>query len=87
MLAHVSGLPREPVGDIWETLEQPDAQGLVKGFSEAERVLKPHHRWHYSNLAYGMRGHGTGMFTARGAARVRGVAVACPWYPAEGRPW
>ena len=56
MLAHVSGMQREPVGDIWETLEQPDRQELVTGFGEAERVLKPHHRWHYSNLVYGMLG-------------------------------
>lgn len=24
MLAHVSGMQREPVGDVWVTLEQPD---------------------------------------------------------------
>ncbi len=56
MLAHVSGMQREPVGDVWETLEQPDREQLVAGFGEAERVLKPHHRWHYSNLAYAMLG-------------------------------
>ena len=56
MLAHVSGMQREPVGDVWETLEQPDRDQLVNGFNEAERVLKPHHRWHYSNLVYAMLG-------------------------------
>lgn len=56
MLAHVSGMQREPVGDVWETLEQPDREQLVSGFSEAERVLRPHHRWHYSNLVYAMLG-------------------------------
>lgn len=56
MLAHVSGMQREPVGDVWETLEQPDRDQLVAGFSEAERVLKPHHKWHYSNLCYAMLG-------------------------------
>lgn len=56
MLAHVSGMQREPIGDVWETLEQPDREQLVSGFAEAERILKPHHRWHYSNLAYAMLG-------------------------------
>lgn len=55
-LAHVSGMQREPVGDIWETLECPDREELVRGFAEAERVLRPHHRWHYSNLVYSMLG-------------------------------
>ena len=56
MLAHVSGMQREPVGDIWETLKNPDRAELVSGFSQAERILKPHHRWHYSNLVYAMLG-------------------------------
>ncbi|WP_067434426.1 serine hydrolase domain-containing protein [Nocardioides jensenii] len=56
MLAHVSGMQREPVTDVWETLEQPDRDELVRGFAEAERVLRPHHRWHYSNLVYAMLG-------------------------------
>jgi CubicO group peptidase (beta-lactamase class C family) len=56
MLAHVSGIQREPVGDVWETLVNPDRADLVAGFNEAERVHKPHHLWHYSNLAYAMLG-------------------------------
>lgn len=28
----------------------------MAGFADAERVLKPHHRWHYSNLVYAMLG-------------------------------
>ncbi|MGI8576922.1 MAG: serine hydrolase domain-containing protein [Nocardioidaceae bacterium] len=56
MLAHVSGMQREPVGDIWETLQNPTRDELVNGFSQAERVLKPHHRWHYSNLVYALLG-------------------------------
>ncbi len=56
MLTHTSGMQREPVGDIWETLENPDSTQLVKGFAEAERILKPHFRWHYSNLVYAMLG-------------------------------
>ena len=56
MLAHVSGMQREPVGDVWETLEQPTREELVTGFDDAERVLRPHHRWHYSNLMYALLG-------------------------------
>jgi CubicO group peptidase (beta-lactamase class C family) len=56
MLAHSSGMQREPVGDVWETLEAPDREGLVAGFAQAERVLSPHHRWHYSNLMYSLLG-------------------------------
>ncbi|HET6624891.1 MAG TPA: serine hydrolase domain-containing protein [Nocardioidaceae bacterium] len=56
LLAHVSGMQREPLGDVWDTLEQPDREQLVAGFADAERVLAPHHRWHYSNLGYAMLG-------------------------------
>lgn len=56
VLSHETGMQREPVGDIWETLEYPDRQQLVDGWNEAERILKPHHRHHYSNLAYSMLG-------------------------------
>ena len=56
MLAHVSGMQREPVGDVWETLASPDRDELVRGFNDAERVHKPHHLFHYSNLAFSMLG-------------------------------
>jgi CubicO group peptidase (beta-lactamase class C family) len=55
-LSHLSGLQREPPGDIWETMVQPDAAALVAGLAEAEQVLAPASRWHYSNLAYGVLG-------------------------------
>ena len=55
-LAHASGMQREPVGDVWETLRNPDREELVSGFNEAERVHAPHHLWHYSNLVYSMLG-------------------------------
>jgi CubicO group peptidase (beta-lactamase class C family) len=55
-LAHVSGMQREPLGDIWDTLDQPDAASLMRGFAEAERVGRPHTRWHYSNLTYAVLG-------------------------------
>ena len=55
-LAHVSGMAREPIGDVWETLEQPDAKELRRDFDDVERVLRPHERWHYSNVVYAMLG-------------------------------
>jgi CubicO group peptidase (beta-lactamase class C family) len=55
-LAHVSGMAREPLGDVWETLDQPDAKELRRDFDDVERVLRPHERWHYSNVVYAMLG-------------------------------
>lgn len=55
-LAHLSGFQREPPGDIWETLRLPDRQELLAGLEEAERVLRPGFRWHYSNLAFALLG-------------------------------
>ena len=41
MLAHASGLQREPPGEIWESLAFPDAAELLARLPEAERVLPP----------------------------------------------
>ena len=56
MLSHTTGMQREPVGDVWDTLTFPDREQLVAGWNEAERILKPHYVWHYSNLVYSMLG-------------------------------
>jgi CubicO group peptidase (beta-lactamase class C family) len=56
MLAHASGLQREPPGEIWETLTFPDEEDLLRGLEEAEQVLPPMAAWHYSNLAYALLG-------------------------------
>ena len=56
MLCHLSGLQREPDGDIWEALQGPDLPELLAGLEQAEAVLLPHERWHYSNLAYALLG-------------------------------
>ncbi len=55
-LAHVSGMQREPVGDVWATLVQPSTEELLAGFAEAEAVGRPHDRWHYSNTVYAVLG-------------------------------
>jgi CubicO group peptidase (beta-lactamase class C family) len=57
MLSHGSGLQREIPGDVWETLEFPrSASELLASLEEAEQVLAPGERWHYSNLAYVLLG-------------------------------
>ncbi len=52
LLSHTSGIQREPVGDMWDTLEGPDPADTVANWNAAERVLAPRRQWHYSNLAY-----------------------------------
>jgi CubicO group peptidase (beta-lactamase class C family) len=56
MLAHMSGLQREPPGHVWETLEFPDRKQLVSTLTDAERVLASGAVWHYSNLAFALLG-------------------------------
>jgi CubicO group peptidase (beta-lactamase class C family) len=56
LLAHVSGLQREPPGRVWETLEFPDRDQLVASLGEAEQVLASGSSWHYSNLAFALLG-------------------------------
>jgi CubicO group peptidase (beta-lactamase class C family) len=55
-LAHVTGLQREPVGDVWETLQQPTTEELLSGFADAEQIGRPLDRWHYSNVVYAVLG-------------------------------
>jgi CubicO group peptidase (beta-lactamase class C family) len=56
LLAHMSGLQREPPGRVWETLQFPDREQLVATLGDAERVLAPGATWHYSNLAFALLG-------------------------------
>jgi CubicO group peptidase (beta-lactamase class C family) len=56
MLAHASGLQREPPGEIWESLRAPSREELVAGVAAAEQLLAPGSWWHYSNLAYALLG-------------------------------
>jgi CubicO group peptidase (beta-lactamase class C family) len=43
-------------GYVWETLDFPDRAGLVSGLVDAQQVLPPGARWHYSNLAFALLG-------------------------------
>jgi CubicO group peptidase (beta-lactamase class C family) len=56
MLAHSSGLQREPPGEIWETMKAPSREDLVAGTAEAEQILAPGSWWHYSNFAFALLG-------------------------------
>ena len=57
MLSHASGLQREPPGEVWETLEFPGEEELLRTLDQAEQVLPPAAAWHYSNLAFALLGH------------------------------
>lgn len=56
LLAHSSGIQREPPGEVWETLEFPKGEALLARLADAELVLPAGERWHYSNLAYALLG-------------------------------
>jgi len=56
LLSHTSGMQREPVGDIFDTMVMPGREELLAGWSSAERVGRPHDRWHYSNLGFAVLG-------------------------------
>ena len=70
MLSHASGMQREPVGDVWDLMKFPDRAELVSGWNEAERIGKPHHRFHYSNLVFSLLGEIVARLDGR------------PWYDA-----
>jgi CubicO group peptidase (beta-lactamase class C family) len=55
-LTHLSGLQREPVGEVWVTGDPPDIDGLAASLAEVEWVLPRGRRFHYSNLAYALLG-------------------------------
>jgi CubicO group peptidase (beta-lactamase class C family) len=56
LLAHTSGLQREPPGEVWETLDFPEREELLARLDTAELVLPPGAHFHYSNLAYALLG-------------------------------
>ncbi len=56
LLTHITGMQREPVGDVWDTLTFPDRVALVDGWNAAEQILRPNHKWHYSNLGFSVLG-------------------------------
>src|SRR3954451_21891203 len=55
-LSHLSGLQREPQGEVWVNGDPPDTEGLVASLADVEWVLPVGRRFHYSNLAYALLG-------------------------------
>ncbi|GGJ74339.1 serine hydrolase [Pilimelia anulata] len=61
LLAHTSGLQREPAGDIWYgAAGGPGVPELLERLAAAERVLPPQRRYHYSNLGLAVLGQVVG---------------------------
>ncbi len=56
LLSHTSGLQREPVGEVWETLVLPTRDELPQSAADARRLYPAGSWWHYSNLAYALLG-------------------------------
>jgi CubicO group peptidase (beta-lactamase class C family) len=55
-LSHLTGVQREPPGEIWESMQPPSREELIAGLEDAELVLRPGELWHYSNLAFALLG-------------------------------
>ena len=56
LLSHTSGLQRETHDDAWLNKKFADVPELLETLHEAERVLPPGARFHYSNLAFALLG-------------------------------
>jgi len=55
-LSHLTGVQREPPGEIWESMQPPSREELIGGLEDAELVLRPGEQWHYSNLVFALLG-------------------------------
>jgi len=55
-LCHLTGVQREPPGEIWESMQPPSREELIAGLEDAELVLRPGEQWHYSNLVFALLG-------------------------------
>jgi len=55
-LSHLTGVQREPPGEIWESMQSPTREELIGGLENAELVLRPGEQWHYSNLVFALLG-------------------------------
>ena len=56
LLSHTSGLQRETHDDAWLNKKFASVQELLETFHEAEQILPPGARFHYSNLAFALLG-------------------------------
>jgi CubicO group peptidase (beta-lactamase class C family) len=56
LLSHTSGLQRETHDDAWLNKRFASVPELLETFHEAEQILPPGARFHYSNLAFALLG-------------------------------
>ena len=56
LLSHTSGLQRETHDDAWLKARFADVPELLQTLGDAEQVLPPGARFHYSNLAFALLG-------------------------------
>jgi CubicO group peptidase (beta-lactamase class C family) len=78
LLSHLSGLQREPPGEVWQTLHMPSNEELVADLAAAEAVAPADRRWHYSNLAYALLGRVVEAVTGQRWARALEDHVLAP---------
>ena len=58
LLGHAAGMQREPDGLWWERNPASVLVDLLAGVTAAKLAFGRYHRFHYSNLAYGLLGGG-----------------------------
>ena len=56
ILSHVSGMPREPFVDYWETHSFPDTEQLRIDIAAQQQLYQPYDYYQYSNLGMAMLG-------------------------------
>jgi CubicO group peptidase (beta-lactamase class C family) len=56
LLSHVSGVPREPVEDVWADNSFPDHEQLRATIAAQSQLYRPYDYWQYSNLGMAMLG-------------------------------
>lgn len=78
LLAHVSGLQREPEGPWWERNTGGDVDQLLAGLSPEKLFGAPLRRFRYSNLAYGLLGAVLERLTGESWATLAGKRVLAP---------
>ena len=78
LLTHLSGIQREPVGDVWWTLRTPDHPDFLAGLELAEAVLPPQRQLHYSNVAYAILGEVVARLDGRSWAESLGQRILRP---------
>lgn len=66
LMSHTSGLRREPLGHVWESLEMPPVDDLLRNLDQVPGVLPAGRAFHYSNLAYALLGQVVARYCAGG---------------------